>query len=143
MTKTESPRKIPTRRLAPKNGASSLGCLVFLLVVIVLGYVGFVFGDAYWSYYRVREKVREALTWSVSGKPKTDQEISRQVIVNALDVGVRLTPRNIRLSHSSETLTIRVFWYQDLNLLASSYAKPFEVSLTEVKRWHGGGLVVQ
>jgi hypothetical protein len=114
-----------------------------LLAVIVLGYAGFVFGEAYWSFYRVREKVREALTWAVSANPKTDQEITRKVIVNALDVGVKLTPRNIRLSHSSETLTIRVLWYRDIDLLVSSYAKLFEVNLTEVKRWHGGGLVVQ
>lgn len=111
--------------------------------MIVLGYLGFVFGEAYWSYYRVREKVRESLVWAVSAKPKTDQEITRQVIINALDVGVNLTPRNIRLSQSADTLTIRVIWVRELNLLFTFYDKSFEVSLTDVKRWQGGGLVVK
>jgi len=111
--------------------------------VIVLGYVGFVFGEAYWSYYRVREKVREAITWAVADKPKTDQEIARRVVVNALDAGLKITARNIRLSHTADTITIRVVWLHDLNLLFSSYSKPFEVNLTEVKRWHGRGLVVK
>jgi len=114
-----------------------------LILLLVLGYAGFVFGEAYWSYYRVREKVRETLTWAVSAQPKTDQAINRQVVVNALDVGLKLTARNIRISHTTETLTIRVVWFHEMNLLFSSYFKPFEVSLTEVKRWQGGGLVVQ
>jgi hypothetical protein len=137
------PVEIPKGRFAPKRGASSLGCILFLILVIVLGYLGFVFGEAYWSYYRVREKVRESLVWAVSAKPKTDQEITRQVIINALDVGVNLTPRNIRLSQSADTLTIRVIWVRELNLLFTFYDKSFEVSLTDVKRWQGGGLVVK
>lgn len=112
-------------------------------MVFVLGYLGFVFGEAYWSFYRVREKVRESLTWAVSGTPKTDQQITRQVIINALDVGVNLTGRNIRLSHSADTLTIRVIWWREMNLLFTFYSKAFEVKLTEVKRWQGGGLVVK
>ena len=111
--------------------------------MIVLGYLGFVFGESYWSYYRVREKVRESLVWAVSERPKTDQEITRQVIINALDVGVNLTPRNIRLLHSADTLTIRVIWVRELNLLFTFYDKSFEVSLTDVKRWQGGGLVIK
>jgi hypothetical protein len=130
-------------RLAQKKGASSLGCLLFLILVIVGSYVGFKFGEAYWSYYRVREKVREALTWAVAERPKTEQEITRRVIVNALDVGAKFSSRNIRLSQTTDTLTIRVFWYQDIELLYYSYSKPFEVNLTEVKRWHGQGLVIQ
>ena len=137
------PQEIRKARLAPKRGASSLGCILFLIVVIVLGYLGFVFGEAYWSFYRVREKVRESLTWAVSGNPKTDQQITRQVIINALDVGVNLTGRNIRLSHSADTLTIRVIWWREMNLLFTFYSKAFEVNLTEVKRWQGGGLVVK
>ena len=137
------PKKIPISRLAQRRGASSLGCFLFLILVIVLGYVGFVFGEAYWSYYRVREKVREAITWAVADKPKTDQEIARRVVVNALDAGLKITARNIRLSHTADTITIRVVWLHDLNLLFSSYSKPFEVNLTEVKRWHGRGLVVK
>jgi hypothetical protein len=143
MRATESPAEILTGPPAQRRGASSLGCLLFLILVIVLSYLGFVFGEAYWSYYRVQEKVRGALTWAVSEKPKTDQEITRQVVANALDVGVNLTSRNIRLTHSRETLTIRVVWFHDIELLFTSYSKPFEVKLTEVKRWHGGGLVIQ
>jgi hypothetical protein len=114
-----------------------------LILVIVVSYTGFKFGEAYWSYYRVREKVREALTWAVAERPKTEQEITRRVIVNTLDVGAKFSSRNIRLSQTTDTLTIRVFWYQDIEFPYYSYSKPFEVNLTEVKRWQGGGLVVQ
>lgn len=120
------------------------GCLSFLLLLAILGFVGYRFGAAYWEYYQVREQVREVLIWTVSGQPKHEGDIVKKVIARIGDnVGLYLTPKNIRITKTAGSLTLRVFWVQDLDFLVYTYPWDFEVSLTEAIRWGGRGLVIK
>lgn len=120
------------------------GCLSFLLLLAILGFVGYRFGAAYWEYYQVREQVREVLIWTVAGQPKHEGDIVKKVIARIGDnVGLYLTPKNIRITKTAGSLTLRVFWVQDLDFLVYTYPWDFEVSLTEAIRWGGRGLVIK
>ncbi len=120
------------------------GCLSFLLLLAILGFVGYRFGAAYWEYYQVREQVREVLIWTVAGQPKHEGDIVKKVIARIGDnVGLYLTPKNIRITQTAGSLTLRVFWVQDLDFLVYTYPWDFEVSLTEAIRWGGRGLVIK
>jgi hypothetical protein len=126
------------------RGISTSGCLVFLILLVLLGFVGFKFGQAFWNYYNMREQVRDALVWTVgSMQPKSEIEITQRVISNASGVGVQLSPRNIRISQTPETLTIIARWTEELEFPHYTYPLNFEVNLTEIKRWGRGGLVVK
>lgn len=137
------PKKGKDARLQDRGIATS-GCLILLILLVVLGFVGFKVGQAFWNYYNVREQVREALIWAVAGmQPKIEVEISQRVISNASGVGVKLTPRNVRISQTSTTLTITAAWSEEVELPFYTFPLDFEVSLTEIKRWGRGGLVVK
>lgn len=126
------------------RGISTSGCLVYLILLIFLGFVGFKVAFAFWNYYNVREQVREALTWAVgSMQPRAETDIIQRVISNASGVGVQLPPRNVRISETPENLTIRVSWVEELEFPYYTYPLNFEVNLTEIKRWGRGGLVVK
>jgi len=126
------------------RGTTTAGCLSFLVLLALLGFFGYRFGAAYWEYYQVREQVREALTWTVAGQPKHEADVVKRVITQIADgAGLWLTPKNIRITQTESTLTISVFWAQDLDFLVYTYPMDFEVSLTEPKRWGGRGLIVK
>ena len=126
------------------RGISTPGCLVFLILLALLGFVGFKVGQAYWNYYNVKEQVREALVWAVgSMQPRSETDIIQRVISNANGVGVQLPSRNVRLSQTPETLTITAAWTEEIEFPYYTYPLNFEVNLTEVKRWGRGGLVVK
>ena len=125
------------------RGAGAVGCLLFILIVGVLGYVGFKVGEAYWQYLEVRHKTREALNWAAAGAPKYDRDIVQKVIVNAKEVGVELFPRNIQIMHTTETLTIIVSWSQDVEFPYHTFPLQFKTTQTEEKRWHRGKLVIK
>jgi hypothetical protein len=135
------------RRKGPSGksrGVTTAGCLLFLFLVAVLGFAGFRFGVAYWKYYHVREHLREVLTWAVAGQPKYEGDIVKRLIAQTGDeAGLYLTPRNIRITQTATTLTISVFWVQDLDFLVYTYPMDFEASLTEIKRWGGRGLIIK
>jgi hypothetical protein len=126
------------------RGMTTLGCLSFLVLLAILGFVAYRVGTAYWEYYQVREQVREVLTWTVAGQPKYEADVVKRVIAKIGDgSGLYLTPKNIRITQTASSLTLSVFWVQDLDFLVYTYPWDFEVSLTEVKRWGGRGLVIK
>jgi len=105
--------------------------------------VGYKFGEAYWTYYKVREQIREALIWAAAGAPKQDMAITQKVIEQARSEGVNLTFRNVQLKHTVDTLTVIAVWRQEIDLSFYTYPWTFEVNLTEKKRWHRGGLIIK
>ena len=126
-----------------KRGASPLGCLLFIVLLGVLAFVGFKFGEAYWDYFEVRHKTREALSWAVAGQPKYEGDIVQKVIANASEVGVELTSQNIRIRQTRDTLTLVVAWTRDVVLPFYTLPLKFNIMMTDEKRWYKGGLVIK
>ena len=142
MTQFFSPLKNRSRH-ANNRGISTPGCLIWLVLLGILGFAGYKFGEAYWIYYQAREQIRQALTWTVAGDPKPEPAIVQRVITQVKDAEVQLTPRNIRITQTSDSLTLNVSWTQVVEFPFYTFPLGFEVSLTEVKRWGRGGLVIK
>lgn len=126
------------------RGMTTSGCLSFLVLLAILGFVGYRIGAAYWEYYQVREQVRQVLTWTVAGQPKHEPDVVKKVIAKIGDeTGLSLTPKNVSITQTANSLTLSVFWVRDLDFLVYTYPWDFEVSLTEALRWGGRGLVIK
>ncbi len=125
------------------QGTTAFGCLLFILLVAVIGYGGMKIGKAYWNYFELRQKTREALSWAVAGSAKPEGEIVNKVIANASEVGVGLANRDIQIIQTSDTLTIIVSWIQAVEFPYYTLPLKHQVALTEEKRWYKGGLVVK
>jgi hypothetical protein len=136
---------LPARRsrVPGPQGAATGGCVLFIIGVVVLGYVGLKVGVACWNYLEVRHKVQEALNWAVADGPKTDGEIVQKVIGNVREIGTEFSPDNIRIEQTTDLLTIVVSWLQEVEFPYYTLPFNFKVSLSDVKRWHRGGLVVK
>jgi len=125
------------------RGTSTMGCLVFILIAGVIGYVGFKVGEAYWSFFEVRHKTTEALNWAAVRPPKSESDIMQRVIVNAAQVGVELSPQNIQIMQTTDTLTIIVSWGHEVEFPYYTLPLYFTTTQTEEKRWEKGGLVIK
>ena len=120
-----------------------MGCLVFILIAGVIAYVGFRVGEAYWGFFEVRHKAREALNWAVAVPPKSEAEITQRVITNVSQVGLALSSQNIQISQTTDTLTITVSWGQEVEFPYYKLPLDFSTTQTEEKRWQKGGLVIK
>jgi hypothetical protein len=125
------------------GGASTMGCLVFILIAGVIVYVGLRVGEAYWSFFEVRHKTQEALNWAVAGSAKSEAEIMQKVITNVTEVGVALSSENIQITQTTDTLTITVSWGQEVEFPYYKLPLDFSTTQTEEKRWQKGGLVIK
>jgi len=112
-------------------GAVSFGCLLFLLIMIALGYVGLKVGEAYWKYFEAREKIREAMNWAATGDPKPEEEIIKRVITKTREVELELSVDDIRVQKRANTLTVIVNWVQEVEF--PYYTLPLRMKVTVVK----------
>ncbi len=125
------------------QGASTLGCLFFLIVLGAVGYVGLKVGTVYWDYFEVRHKIRETLNWAVAGQAKTDAEIVQKVISFVRQAGLELKPQDVKITHTGENLAITASWKREIEFPSYTLPLNFSVSLTEIKRWTRGGLIIR
>jgi hypothetical protein len=126
------------------GGLTTPGCLFILVLLTLLGLVGYRVGEAYWEYYQVREQVREVLTWAVAGEAKDEASVASRVTSRLKEeTAFSIAPRNVRVTQNSSELTISVSWTRALDFLVYTYPMDLEVRLTEVKRWGGRGLVIR
>lgn len=125
------------------RGASTFGCLLFLILAIILIYGGLKFGSAIWTYFEVKYKIQEALNWAVAGSTKSDIEITQKIIANVAEAGVELKPRNISIKHTTDDLIITASWQQDIDFPYFSFPLNFKVTLTGEKRWLKGPLILK
>lgn len=122
------------------RGALTGGCLLCIILIGLLAYVGFRIGEAYWNYFEVRQKIQEALNWAVAGSPKAELEIMQKVIAKAREGGVELSPQSIKIKQTKTTITIIAAWEQEVEFPYYTLPLEFKVSLTEEKHWARRGL---
>jgi hypothetical protein len=91
----------------------------------------------------VRQKIRETLNWAVAGQAKSDGEIFQKVVANVRQAGLELKPRDVKITHSGENLTISASWTREIEFPGYTLPLNFSVSLTEIKRWTRGGLIIK
>jgi hypothetical protein len=130
-------------RTYSSRGVSMTGCLSFLLIFLVLAYLGLKFGEAAWDYLNLRQKTKETLNWAVAEPAKTEAQILQKMIANALEVQIELAPRNIQIKQTGETLTLVVSWIRYVELPYYTYPWNIRISQSDIKRWGRGGLVIK
>ncbi len=125
------------------RGAVLSGCLLFLVIVAALGYVGYKIGEPCWEYLEVRQKTKEALNWAAAGQPKPEAEIIQKVIANNRETNVDIRERNVRIIPDQNLLIINVSWKREVPFPFYTLPLNFRVTLSEEKRWHRGGLIIK
>jgi hypothetical protein len=96
-----------------RKGASTLGCLIPLLVLAVVIYFAIDFGTAYFRYYQFKDAMRQEARFSYE---RTDEQITKHLVALAdtleLPVGANLitilrSPSNVSISSDyDEVITL-------------------------------------
>ena len=117
------------------RGAASGSCLLFILIIVVILYSGFKFGMAYWTYFGMQNKTREALVWAAAGLPKSEGEIAQKVILKTQEFETEIYQKDVKVSQTPSTLTVKVSWVYDVVLPVYTFPMKFRIAMSEGKRW--------
>lgn len=97
------------------RGASTIGCLFTLLILVAILYYGVDIGRIYWNYYRLEDEMETSARFA-SGE--TDDQIVKHLIGVSEDLGLPAESRRfiiVRTQHPNE-VTIRTSYRVELEL---------------------------
>lgn len=99
--------------MVARKGASTLGCLIPLLILAVIIYFAIDFGTAYFRYYQFKDAMRQEARFSYE---RTDEQITKHLVALAdtleLPVGANLitilrSPSSVSISSDyDEVITL-------------------------------------
>jgi hypothetical protein len=98
-------------QLRNRAGKTHLGCLLTLILVVAVAYVGANVGEVYWRFYQVRDYASEQAEFAPA---LTDDVIRRRLVAFSDTLGLDLGPKawTVRRSSSPREITIQA-QYED------------------------------
>jgi hypothetical protein len=86
-----------------RRGASTLGCLFSLLVVVAILYVGFNFAEVYWRYYQYNDSMTQQVRFA---SHNTDAQISRHLAALADSLGLPAPAGRVLIRRTDRAISI-------------------------------------
>jgi hypothetical protein len=86
-----------------RRGVGALGCLVYLLVLACIVYLGSPFGSAYLDYYRFKDAMKQEAKFAMQ---RSDPDIQSRLKVFADSLGLPKSASAVRISRGREKVTI-------------------------------------
>jgi len=98
-----------------RRGASTLGCLVAIMLFMALLYYGVDIGRTYWNYYRLKDEMETSARFA---QTQPDDQIHRHLIGVAQDLGLPAEAQRfvIRRTERPPLVTIRTSYTVELVL---------------------------
>ena len=97
------------------RGASTLGCLVAIMLLMAILYYGVDIGRTYWNYYRLKDEMETSARFA---QTQPDDQIHRHLIGVAQDLGLPAEAQRfvIRRTERPPLVTIRTSYTVELVL---------------------------
>ncbi len=115
-------------RLRGSSGKGNLGCLFSLLILVVLGYLGYKFVPHYMSHFELKDALNEIAVYRVArgGSGSEKQTIQEEVIAKAKGLGIQLKRDDIKVRQEEEKIYITVKYTVPVDLPNQVYNLDFE-----------------
>ena len=111
-------------RVGNRRGKSRLGCLIWLLVLSVVGYYGFAIGQQYLTYYQMLDEMQVQARFA---KDLDDDVIRRRLVTkaNELDLPIEARQFVIRRREGAREVVITTSWPVFLEVPFYAYRTTF------------------
>lgn len=98
-----------------RRGASTLGCLMAILIFMAILYYGVDIGKTYWTYYRIKDEMETSARFA---QTQPDDQILRHLIGVSQDLGLPAEAQRfvIRRTEHPPLVTIRTSYTVDVVL---------------------------
>lgn len=112
-------------RQACARGAVRPGVVVFLLIVIVVGYLAVAFVPPYWTYFSMLDPVKEAALTAAS--PAGEEAARARLLSQASQAGLALDEDAVEFVRLEAEQVVRVRWSVPVELPRYRYTLRFNI----------------
>lgn len=94
-----------------RRGASTLGCLLVLLIVATVAYFGINVGQVYWRYYEYQDDMKQEARFAGAN---TNDKILTRLRARADSLGLPEDARGIGIRRGEHNIAIEAEYYERL-----------------------------
>jgi hypothetical protein len=116
------------------HGSSKIGCLIWLVILWGVLFVGYKFGTAQWAYLSMKEDVQEiARGAAASPRGLNVEAIQNEVIRRGEILGISISPEDIRIEDKENEITLDVYWEVEFKFPFYTYYEDYSITTTKRK----------
>jgi len=115
------------------RGSGKTGCLIWLIILGAIFYVGYKFGEAQWAYLNMKEDIHEITKAAASQRTLNVEGIQQEVINLGEKLGISIAAEDIIIQDEKSRTTIEVYWEVALEFPYYTYYQDYSVVSTQQK----------
>jgi hypothetical protein len=96
-----------------RRGASTLGCLFSLFIVVAIAYFGVNVGRVYWRFYEYQDDMRQEARFA---SQRTNDQILTHLKASADSLGLPEGATKISIRRSNSAISIESQYYENIEL---------------------------
>ena len=117
------------------HGESKLGCLILLIIVAGIIYVGFQWGEAQWNQETMKDNIERYCQFVASQKNADMGKVKEALIKGAEEAGIDLYEEDIDIKINELNATISVYWEAQIKLPGYIYYLEYTVKKRKRKSY--------
>ncbi len=117
------------------HGDSKLGCLIYLLILGLIVYVGFCWGKSQWNFESMKEVANETVKFAVEQREINYEMIKQTLLEKAKEIDITVYEEDIEISENESSLTIDVYWDTPIAFPGYTYYLEHHLRKTRQKRY--------
>jgi hypothetical protein len=115
------------------RGSGKTGCLIWLIILGALLYVGYKFGAAQWAYLNMKEDIHEIAKTAASQRSLNVEAIQQAVITLGEKIGISIAAEDITIQDEQDKTTIEVYWEVAIEFPFYTFYQDYTVISTQRK----------
>lgn len=115
------------------RGSGKTGCLIWLIILGAIFYVGYKFGAAQWAYLNMKEDIHEIAKAAATQRTLNVEGIQQEVINLGEKLGISIAAEDIIIQDEKSQTTIEVYWEVFFEFPFYTFYKDYSIVATHPK----------
>jgi hypothetical protein len=110
--------------------SSKVGCTIYLLIICLIGYVAYMWGEAQWNYESMKKETSELIRiYATEKDPQVDKY--KQILVNKAELcNIDLYEEDIELTTNSGGSVFELYWETPIEFPGYTYYLEHDLVVT-------------
>ena len=110
--------------------SSKVGCTIYLLIICLIGYVAYMWGEAQWNYESMKKETSELLKFIVTEKTPQVDRYKKILVDKAEQCNIDLYEEDIEITTNSNGSVIELYWETPIEFPGYTYYLEHELVVT-------------
>ena len=110
--------------------SSKVGCTIYLLIICLIGYVAYMWGEAQWNYESMKKETSELLKFIITEKTPQVDRYKKILVDKAEQCNIDLYEEDIEITTNNNGSVIELYWETPIEFPGYTYYLEHDLVVT-------------